>query len=126
MSVVTFNAGEHYRNAITAKTYPFPPAALDASSIADDNTTYAPKCTREARNHLKTVVQLLVGPNELADFNEILSVAYMSGGKMNVSRFQTVSSVAARLTLVRLRSTTTTVNADSVPMLPPSRSAATR
>ncbi|BGP06622.1 hypothetical protein JCM10049v2_002446 [Rhodotorula toruloides] len=79
----TFNAGEHYRNAITAKTYPFPPAALDASSIADDNTTYAPKCTREARNHLKTVVQLLVGPNELADFNEILSVAYMSGGKMN-------------------------------------------
>ncbi|KAJ8295918.1 hypothetical protein OF846_001254 [Rhodotorula toruloides] len=87
MSVVTFNAGEHYRNAITATTYPFPPAAppsaLDASPIEDDDTTYAPKCTRDARNHLKTVVQLLVGPNELADFNEILSVAYMSGGKMN-------------------------------------------
>ncbi|GAA6045880.1 hypothetical protein NBRC10513_005284 [Rhodotorula toruloides] len=83
----TFNAGEHYRNAITATTYPFPPTALPSSSVEtpvpDDETTYAPECTREARNHLKTVVQLLVGPNELADFNEILSVAYMSGGKMN-------------------------------------------
>ncbi|BGP30671.1 hypothetical protein JCM10296v2_002428 [Rhodotorula toruloides] len=83
----TFNAGEHYRNAITATTYPFPPAALPYASaappLASDETTYAPECTRDARKHLKTVVQLLVGPNELADFNEILSVAYMSGGKMN-------------------------------------------
>ncbi|GEM06873.1 hypothetical protein Rt10032_c02g0890 [Rhodotorula toruloides] len=83
----TFNAGEHYRNAITAATYPFPPATSTSSSgdspPFDVDITYAPECAREARNHLDTVVQLLVGPDRMTDFNEILSVAYMTGGKMN-------------------------------------------
>ncbi|GJN87499.1 hypothetical protein Rhopal_000448-T1 [Rhodotorula paludigena] len=90
----TFNAGEHYKHAINAATYPFAPSTSAATSEpagsdsapADEpekKPTYAPACARDARDHLKSVVGMVVGESEQTAFNEILSVAYMTGGKMN-------------------------------------------
>ncbi|GAA6002137.1 hypothetical protein JCM10207_003093 [Rhodosporidiobolus poonsookiae] len=89
----TFNAGEHYKHTIRAQTYPFPPDPASSASASaskplspyetDDKASHAPQCAKEARDLLKGVVQLVVGEQPTTDFNEILSVAYMTGGKMN-------------------------------------------
>ncbi|BGP14632.1 hypothetical protein JCM10213v2_002581 [Rhodosporidiobolus nylandii] len=110
----TFNAGEHYKHASRAATFPFPPDTAASSSSAwtssaptssastssastssasnftdtshktgEERTLYAPQCAKDARDYLKSVVQKVVGPQRQTEFNEILSVAYMTGGKMN-------------------------------------------
>ncbi|BGP46773.1 hypothetical protein JCM10450v2_002621 [Rhodotorula kratochvilovae] len=87
----TFNAGERYSHAVSMATYPFPPppsaSTSNAAAERDDDKKEvlmcAPECARDARDYLKTVVRSVVGENEQTDFNEILSVAYMTGGKMN-------------------------------------------
>ncbi|GAA5863860.1 hypothetical protein JCM3774_001180 [Rhodotorula dairenensis] len=100
----TFNAGAHYMHVIGAETYPFPPTekasemsnesaatpdedSSNATSAASsvESVTYAPVCARDGRDHLTTVVNALKGEkySEYTQFNEILSVAYMQGGRMN-------------------------------------------
>ncbi|GAA5976239.1 hypothetical protein JCM10908_005427 [Rhodotorula pacifica] len=88
----SFNSGAHYRHVIGAETYPFPPdreesqTATDAASETADGITYAPACTRDGRDHLTTVVDALKGEqfSHYTHFNEVLSVAYMTGGRMNL------------------------------------------
>ncbi|GAA5884716.1 hypothetical protein JCM6882_005365 [Rhodosporidiobolus microsporus] len=82
----TFNAGERYKHAIKAQTYPFAPDPSASSSSAAPSaptSTYAPTCAKRARDYLQKTVQRVVGHGEETEFNEILSVAYMTGGKMN-------------------------------------------
>ncbi|GAA5851038.1 hypothetical protein JCM9279_005266 [Rhodotorula babjevae] len=81
----TFNSGERYSHAVSMETYPFPPspsAPLDKHGL-DSTVTCAPQCALDARDYLKTVVRSVVGDGPETNFNEILSVAYMTGGKMN-------------------------------------------
>ncbi|GAA5821172.1 hypothetical protein JCM11251_004499 [Rhodosporidiobolus azoricus] len=82
----TFNAGERYNHAIEAHTYPFEPPASSHTSLSTSSTfstTYAPACTKRARDYLQGTVQRVVGKGHGTEMNEILSVAYMVGGKMN-------------------------------------------
>ncbi|GAA6051981.1 hypothetical protein JCM3770_002995 [Rhodotorula araucariae] len=87
----TFNAGERYSHAVSMETYPFaPPPSASTTDTAVEQDEYkkpvltcAPKCARDARDYLKGVVRSVVSENEQTDFNEILSVSYMTGGKMN-------------------------------------------
>ncbi|GAA5960144.1 hypothetical protein JCM21900_002419 [Sporobolomyces salmonicolor] len=80
----TQNAGSPYHHAIGARTYPFPSDASLQSPAADGKPIIpAPACAEEACEFLKRVVPLVVGEGRETGFNEILSVAYMLGGKMN-------------------------------------------
>ncbi|GAA5940957.1 hypothetical protein JCM1841_003567 [Sporobolomyces salmonicolor] len=80
----TQNAGSPYHHAIGAQTYPFPSDASLQSPAADGKPIIpAPACAEEACEFLKRVVPLVVGEGRETGFNEILSVAYMLGGKMN-------------------------------------------
>lgn len=112
-SQFSFNAGEEYNHVVNVETVPFdrPISAPDtvafafASPLADpelsrssndqllpsppsstiEETRTAPSCVREACEHLSDIAQLVCVPTaEVATgFNEVLSIAYMEGGKMS-------------------------------------------
>lgn len=69
-------------------------------STADsaESVTYAPKCARDGRDHLTTIVNALKGEqySEYTQFNEILSVAYSTSLSLTVIR--TTATDAATLT----------------------------
>ncbi|GAA5932325.1 uncharacterized protein JCM15063_001191 [Sporobolomyces koalae] len=73
----TWNGGQEYLHAIAVDTYPFAPESADSLIAAP--------CAQDACEFLKRIVPLVVSRDKAADtiFNEILSVAYMEGGKMN-------------------------------------------
>ncbi|GAA5892509.1 hypothetical protein JCM5296_006150 [Sporobolomyces johnsonii] len=80
----TQNAGSLYHHAIGAQTYPFSSDPSLQCPAADGKPVIpAPACAEEACEFLKRVVPLAVGEGKETGFNEILSVAYMTGGKMN-------------------------------------------
>ncbi|GAA5881838.1 hypothetical protein JCM1840_001631 [Sporobolomyces johnsonii] len=81
---LTQNAGSLYHHAIGAQTYPFSSDPSLQCPAADGKPVIsAPACAEEACEFLKRVVPLAVGEGKETGFNEILSVAYMTGGKMN-------------------------------------------
>ncbi|GAA6059433.1 hypothetical protein JCM10212_005372 [Sporobolomyces blumeae] len=87
----TWNGGREYLHAIAAETYAFrnDNGNVDQKSTSDpasdSPTRYAAPCAKIACDYLQAVVPsfLPVGNQEDTAFNEILSVAYMTGGKMN-------------------------------------------
>ncbi|GAA5967421.1 hypothetical protein JCM11641_000543 [Rhodosporidiobolus odoratus] len=95
----SFNSGHHYVHAGKAATYPFAPDSASTSTAAtpgassspaspivgneDTKQAYAPDCAKKARNYIQQAVELVVGKKEGTAFNEILSNAYMAGGRMN-------------------------------------------
>ncbi|GAA5943263.1 hypothetical protein JCM3775_004554 [Rhodotorula graminis] len=81
----TFNSGERYKHAVSMATYPFPSATSPPLTTSDSTSAQpcAPVCALEARDYLETVVRSVVGDGPETNFNEILSVAYMTGGRMN-------------------------------------------
>lgn len=97
---VTWNGGEEYLHAIAAETYPFdiastapslergsPSTPQGSPPVAGSEATsrFAAPCAKEACEYLQATVVGVVGPSNASQttFNEILSVAYMEGGKMN-------------------------------------------
>ncbi|GAA5899913.1 hypothetical protein JCM8208_005540 [Rhodotorula glutinis] len=81
----TFNSGERYSHVVSMATYPFPSSTSAPPAPSGDASSVpcAPQCALDARDYLKTVVRAVVGDGPETDFNEVLSVAYMTGGKMN-------------------------------------------
>ncbi|GAA5946972.1 hypothetical protein JCM3765_002096 [Sporobolomyces pararoseus] len=64
---------------------PTPTKTSSPGSAADKSTRLAAPCAKEACEYLKQVVPLVVSEDNVKEtgFNEILSVAYMEGGKMS-------------------------------------------
>ncbi|GAA5849045.1 hypothetical protein JCM5353_004142 [Sporobolomyces roseus] len=89
----TWNGGEEYLHAIAAQTYPFDSTETslldqsrsDSSKATDEPVQFAAPCAKDACDYLKMVAPLVVSKDKVHEtqFNEILSVAYMAGGKMN-------------------------------------------
>ncbi|GAA6009465.1 hypothetical protein JCM11491_003567 [Sporobolomyces phaffii] len=92
----TWNGGKEYLHAIAAETFPFfesdERAPEDASPVSDntaatstESSRFAAPCAKDACEYLKNIVPSVVSDDTVGEtaFNEILSVAYMVGGRMN-------------------------------------------
>ncbi|ORY91658.1 hypothetical protein BCR35DRAFT_298907 [Leucosporidium creatinivorum] len=84
-SQFSFNTGAEYNHVVNVETYPFdrPLGTQEVSSTPDDSLS-APSCVRGACEHLSDIAQLVCAEESKSQvgFNEVLSVAYMEGGKM--------------------------------------------
>ncbi|KAM0790519.1 hypothetical protein ACM66B_003390 [Microbotryomycetes sp. NB124-2] len=90
-SQFSFNTGEKYHYGVTTETLTFDRASSSLNADAEIDKTdanverqrTAPSCVHESCTRIDKVVQNVCGDIHEVRFNEILSVAYMQGGKMS-------------------------------------------